>query len=139
MNTFRRRNSTEMINCIDSQSTAANLFVRMMLVPCSRKVAVTAQSAILPNESFKHETYGNVLVCHCCGLIKRRTDFPLLKRNKQECCRVCSYMKENSLGWKHCKCCGELKPKVAFSKTTKGMMKRCRPCMTRVTNVAEIV
>ena len=98
-----------------------------------------AQTTVsLPDDSFKHETFGNVLVCHVCGLIKRRTDFPLLKRNKQETCRVCSYMRENNLGWKHCDGCGELKPKVAFSKKTKGM-KRCRPCMNRVANVAEIV
>ncbi len=123
---YPARFGIEMIHLDFSINNKSNCVCRIMLVPCRRMAVAQTTTTVLPNESFKHETYGNVLVCHVCGLIKRRTDFPLWKRTKQDTCRVCSYMKEHNLGWKHCESCGELKPKVAFMKKNKKMMKHCR-------------
>jgi hypothetical protein len=82
---------------------------------------------------------GDVRICTVCGVLKRRTEFPVMRRNKG--CRLCCFMKEHNLGWRHCECCGENKPIDVFPQhhPKQGALQRCWSCMNQAVTVAEIV
>lgn len=95
-----------------------------------------------PQKGKNDYTASDVRVCNVCGLVKKTTDFALMKHAKQkqqDCCRVCAFMTQHNLvGWRHCECCGQDKPNIAFPKQH-SRLKRCRPCTNQAVTVAELV